>query len=303
MASIKEYYGIRGPVPFEDVDVTRDNRRYLDPHLIRLRAAPTPFAPQAVHCLDTYFDTIAIAAMSSSLTKRAAALDILQRFTEPWETRLGMAEEGFSGHGGAEDIGACIWDAITTDIRALLEVGILKHLEHLPLFVKGVDRDITSDITTRIVFGPLADFTTHALTIYPEFTTPPHVTEVFVRQVWDPINCAWSTRKVRLPIAHGKPLLLVPAGWVRHNLLMAPTRFYETSLLSYAQDEQSVVLSNGKVAKTPKDRLKKQPGLKRGRETHLEVTSRARVAGDDLVDIFRAFVREQLEPSDESDAA
>ncbi len=77
--------------------------------------------------------------------------------------------------------------------------------------------------------------------------------------------------------------------WVRNNLLMHAGRFYETTVLSYAQAEQAVV-AGGKVIKTPKDRLKTQHGLRRGRETIRVVTLRAESAGDDLVDIFGRFV-------------
>lgn len=94
--------------------------------------------------------------MSSNLAQRTKALGMLQRFNEASETRLGMAEVGFRGHGAAEDIGERIWTALTTDLDALLEVGILKRLEHLPLFVEGVGKDLTSDVTTRIIFDSLA---------------------------------------------------------------------------------------------------------------------------------------------------
>lgn len=44
MPTITTHYGITGPVPFVDVEVTADNRLYVDPHAIRLRRTPQPFA-------------------------------------------------------------------------------------------------------------------------------------------------------------------------------------------------------------------------------------------------------------------
>lgn len=303
MASITQHYAIAGPVPFEDVDVDKDNRMFVDPHAIRLHGHPDPHAGEAVRCLDGFFDTIARAAMSSDSTTRAHAAWTLECFSEPWETRLGMAEDGFSGHGGASEIGSRIWEAMNTDLEALLHVGVLKHLEELPLFVEGVDRDITSDITTRIIFGPLAAFTEQTLNAYPEFSAGQHRTEVFDRPVWDLQQRTWVTASVTLPVAGDKALLLVPRGWAARNLLMSPTRFFETSLLSYVQDEQAVVLSDGKIRKTPKGRLKRHSTLRRGRKTHLEVALRAHAAGDDLVKIFRRFVAERFNPPSELDAA
>ena len=42
MPIITTHYGITGPVPFVDVEVTADNRLYVDPHAIRLRRTPQP---------------------------------------------------------------------------------------------------------------------------------------------------------------------------------------------------------------------------------------------------------------------
>lgn len=303
MATITEYYGIRGPVPFHDVEVAHDNKRYLDPHLIRLRAAPIPFANEAIQCLDSFFEMITSAVSSFDVSTRRHASATLQQFREPWETRLGMAERGFNGHGGAQEIGTRIWEAMIRDLDALIEVGVLKHLEHLPLFVQGVDNDITSDIATRIVFAPLAGFTGTMMERYPEFGAAPHATMSVERQVWDPEGLGWSTRRMRLPVTKGKPLLLVPNEWVGNRLLMSHTRYFETSVLSYVQSEQAAFFANGHVARTPKHVLKAQSGLERGRQTNLKITSRAQEAGCDLVCSFGDFVRDRFHSAHERQVA
>lgn len=295
MASITQYYGIPGPVPFQDVDVSSDNYRFVDPHRIRLAHGPTPFASDAAHALDSFFSVISRAAMSSEHAEQRRALALLQRFNEPSETRLGMAEVGFSGHGAAEDIGERIWTTLTSDLNALLNVGILKRLEHLPLFVEGVDKDLTSDITTRIAFESLASFTEDMVLALPEFARHPDGLAHVERQIWDPEACSWTTRSMELPIPNGKPLVLVPKGWTGRHLLMSPTRFYETSLLSYVQLARAAVL-NGKLVMTPKDVLKADSTLARGRETHVRVTMDAHGAGMDLIAEFEGFVARRFDP-------
>lgn len=290
VASITTHYGIAGSVPFHNINVSCDNRLYLDPHAIWLTAGPQPFAHDAVTALDSFFTRISLDAMSASPAERRRGLNLLQHFEEPWETRLGMAETGFRGHGGADDIGQRFWDAMTTDLVALLRVGVLKHLEELPLFVKGVDRDITSDVTTRIVFAALANFTAQMIERYPEFTSGGNTTVTVERQVWDVVNEQWERKTVVLPVADGKPLLLIPAGWARATLLMSARRFYDTKVLSFAQDEQAVVTTDGTVLKTPKDRLREQESLKRGRHTNQVITLRADAAGVDLLSVFRRYV-------------
>ncbi|NKZ98797.1 hypothetical protein GTA26_25790 [Rhodococcus hoagii] len=88
-----------------------------------------PFAEKANKCTETFFDEV-LHCMSHGTPQRG--LRLLQRFVEPWETRLGLAKSGFSGHGGAEDVGSWIWQALNNDIYALIAVGKLKQIEDLP---------------------------------------------------------------------------------------------------------------------------------------------------------------------------
>jgi len=296
MSTVTEYYGITGPVPFINVEIKEDNRLYLDPHAVRLTRSPQPFAGDAVHCADTFLAEITHCVISRTRTSLDRAERLLQRFGEPWETRLGMSEAGFHGHGGAEVVGTWILDTLTDDVEALIRVAVLRHLEDLPLFVDGVDRDITSDITTRIIYGPLARFTEAMIATYPQFRGNDHEVRRFRRQVWDPAKREWAVETFILPVANGKPLLLVPKGWARRTLLMSATRYYETSVLTYAQLERAVMGSDGKLIRTPKDRLKSERDLARGRATNLNVTLRAFENEQDLLAVFKAFVASKFEP-------
>lgn len=156
---VTEHYRIPRPVPFLDVDVGMDKPMFVDPRSIRLARSPQPFAADAVTCMETFFREVARCVVSQRPADRNRGLDLLQHFEEPWETRLGLAAAGFAGHGGADDVGAEIWGSLSTDVRMLVDVGILTQIEDIPLFVEGVAEDITSDLTTRIVFEPLARFT------------------------------------------------------------------------------------------------------------------------------------------------
>ncbi|MGK9271581.1 hypothetical protein KXR83_11355 [Williamsia muralis] len=294
MKKITDVFGINRSVPFIDVAVDADNRIFVDPHAIRVLPQPDSHAIAALDCLDTFFGSVASCAMSTTASDRRRGVALLQRFTEPWETRLGMSADGFRGHGGSHEVGTWIWDALTTDLAALLTVGVLAQLEDLPLFVEGVDRDITSDITTRIIFAALAAFTQEVLADYPEFSTGGHTLVTVERQIWDPALREWNMVQMELPQVDGDPLLLVPSNWARHNLLMSAKRFYETTVLSFAQDEQAVVTSRGKVSRTRKDLLKRQPALKRGRVTNLNVTRRAVANSQDLIEMFKLFVARKL---------
>ncbi|MCJ0903448.1 hypothetical protein [Rhodococcus sp. ARC_M6] len=187
-------------------------------------------------------------------------------------------------------MGMRMWDTLANNVEALLRVGLLREVEDLPLFVEGIDRDIMSDITTRIIFAPLAAFTADVVASYPHFKAHGHQTKTYLRQVWDPSQADWARESLHLPVVDGKPLLLVPKEWVSTHLLMSAGRYYETSVLTYAQLEQAVYSRSGKLLTTPKRLLKKQPGLGRGRMTNLSVTRRAVGNDDDLLASFKSFV-------------
>lgn len=295
MAPITYEYGITGPVPFLDVDTAADNKWFLDPRAIRLHRRTDPFATKANECTETFFAEIIDCVIRGDARR---GLWLLQQFSEPWHTRLGLAKSGFSGHGGAKEVGSWFWRALTENLEAFVVVGLLKELEELPLFIEGVDKDITSDITTRIVFEALAEFTAHMVAQYPEFTSGRHRVDTFNCQAWDSTKREWMVKPFTLPVAGGQPLLLVPRGWARQTLLMSASRYYETKVLGYVQLERAVRLSTGKLIKTPKDRLRTEPGLGRGRVTNLDVTRRAYENNDDLIAEFKRFVDMKWTPPD-----
>ncbi|WP_144782616.1 hypothetical protein [Microbacterium sp. BH-3-3-3] len=302
MPFVTDYYGITGPVLFANVDVASDNFRFLDPHAVRLTGAMQPFASEALHCVDTFLGEIVRCVISPVPGDHRRGEALLKRFREPWETRLGMSAKGYHGHGGGEDVGSWIWTAMSTDLVALVHVGVLEHLEDLPMFIDGIDRDITSDVTTRIMFAPLARFTESMLLKHPEFTSNGHKAKTVISQVWDPSTLEWTEEQFTLPVADGKPLLLVPAAWTRRNLLMSATRFYEKTVLDFAQIERAVRGSDGKLIKTPKDELAKIKGLGRGRNTNVRLTLEAFEKNENLIEYFKAFVALKFERPEEDDA-
>jgi hypothetical protein len=303
MPNISEYYEFENaPVEFLDVDVADDNRLFLDPHALRIERGPSPFAREAKERLDSFFDEIVTCVLSPRTEDQDRGLDLLQHFEEPKETRLGLSRSGIDGHGGAGEVGKWIWHALATDARALIDVGVFKLVEHIPLFVDGVDRDITSDITTRIVFEPLARFTQAMVRKYPEFSQNGHRLSTYVRPVWNIRAAKWAEKSLELPEAEDKALLLVPRYWAQHRLLMSHGRYYDTALLSWVQEQLAVVdKRTGRLRKDPKWSLKRKRKYKRGRGTILRVTGEANKADEDLVDRFRAFVDHKYKRLDDDE--
>lgn len=300
MTTVSQYFHISSrPLPFLDVNVHDDNRLFVDPFAIRMGFGPAKFVHDANVCTTTFFDEVTRCVVSAKAAHHTRGERLLQHFEEPRETRLGMSAHGFDGHGGADGVGTDIWNVLTGDAEALVQIGLLKQLEDLPLFVPGVGSDITSDLTTRVIFRPLADFTAEMVARFPEFTAV-SPTRPFARQVWDPSALSWTIETVDLPIVGHKPLLLVPREWARHNLTLNATRFYDTALLSHVQDERSTVTRDGRVLRTPKDRLREDPRLERSYNTIMEIVEGAHGTHDrDLVEDFKRWAKARYTPTDD----
>jgi len=302
MPTISQHYGLNGPLEFLNVDVADDNYLFIDPHAVRLERGPSPFAAQARKCMTTFFDEIVECVISPKRAETERGRGLLRHFHEPRETRLGMSQEGVDGHGGADNVGAAIWQALSTNAKALIRVGVLKWIEDIPIFVYGVDKDITSDLTTRIIFEPLANFTHAMMQKYPQFTHGNHVAKSFSRQVWSPTKKRWEYKTIELPVAADIPLVLVPKYWARPGLLMSAGRYYKTSMLSFVQEQRGVVdPETGKLLTEPKWRLEERKEFEQGLETIMRVTAEAQAEREDLLARFREFVDRRYERLDDDD--
>jgi len=300
LRTVTHYYGITSPVPFLDVDVDVDSYMFVDPFKIRMGLGPTSVAAAANVCTSSFFDQITSAVVSSNPAHRRRGLDLLQHFEEPYETRLGMSKLGFHGHGGADGVGQIIWDALDGNAAFLVRVGVLHQIEDIPMFVEGIANDITSDLTTRVIFEPLVDFTNDCVSKFPQLAGGTGLKQV-TRQVWDPMSSTWVSKKVTLPTVDGKPLLLIPEEWTTHNLLLNAGRLYDTELLTHVQTERAVidglVDAKGRLVRTPKYRLKQDARLHRSNKTIIKTVEDAYGKGTDIVKNFKRWAEERYRDS------
>lgn len=284
---ISQYYGLQGQVPFVDVDVVNDSRLFVDPCAVRMFAGHVKQGALAVACLDTFF-----AELRESKLESPRAEELLGSFREPWETRMGLSVAGSYGRGGATDTGLKILNELRANSDAYFELAIMKRLEHLPLFIEGVADDITSDITTRIIFDALVDFTNEMMLLYPQLARE---TKRVVKQVWNPDSRDWEEKEVVLPVAGGKELLLVPREWAQANILMSHTRYSDKVVLDFYQEKRTVLDINGHAHKPRKEDLRRDKTLELGCRKNLEVTLRRLGEGREVVAEFEAFVDEQYD--------
>lgn len=290
---ITDFYSIAEEDPlFLNVHVDRDNLLFLDPFAIRQEAQvqPSEHGESAMLCMKSFFETVAGCALSQRAGDQQRGEKLLQIFTEPTETRLGMSKNGYRGKGAASKKGTDIWNSLTTDAQGLLNVGIFHMLEEMPVFIDGVGADVTSDLTTRIIFEPLVLFTQKMLTEYPQISSGNHTTQIIHRSVWDPHVKKWVEKDFLLPVADNQPLLLVPRNWARRPLVLDYGGFYQKGVLTYAQQQQTVILENGKVSRPSKKTLEKQEKYQRSRNTVIKVVGDASRENEFILDQFKKML-------------
>lgn len=291
MTQITSDFGIIGPVDFLDVHVERDNLLFIDPSAIRFVARQgDQYAQEADRSLTDFFDYVLQMLSSSNPADRRVGEGALQQFSELKETRLGMSRRGFDGHGAAEELGTQIWTQLSTNPLCKHAIATLKYIEDVPLFVDGIDKDITSDLTARIILLTLEKFTADMMAKHPEFQLTRPTTTV-TTHYWDQHQKVWANKTITLPEANGVPLLLVPKGIVNYKLSMTYGQYYGVPLLDYIKEENLMEVAGPKgpkiVARYTKKELKEMPQYAKSRVTN-EVQT-ARIFQADGVDVLGEY--------------
>jgi hypothetical protein len=278
MTRVTAEFGISGPVEFLDVNVERDNLLFIDPSAIRKAALlGDGYAIDANRMLTSYFDVVLRLLLSTTPSDHTKGEEILQHFGELGATRLGMSKRGYQGHGAAQELGTQIWNELRANPLCMHAIATLKYIEDVPLFVDGIDKDVTSDLTARIILDTLGQFTTDMVRKYPAFTAS-RPTSDFQTEHWNPAKEVWEPVTLSLPTADGKHLLLVPKRIVNYKIEMTNGQYYQVPLLGYVKSEQMVEVRRGKQLvlrpRFSKKELKENPAFAPSREHSIIQTVR-----------------------------
>lgn len=230
MTRVSRRFGIPGSVPFVDVHVEQDNYLFLEPSRIRAAArARDPYAQRALATIGSFFDEVLVTVRADERRRGLALMDNLH---EPNESRLGMTQVGVAGHGMGAQLAGDLWDKMSTN-PACRDAVIVQHIEDLAPFVDGIGPDLISDLLTRITFDVLADFTDEMMTRYPQLISG---STLATERTWDITTPCWVRQPVRLPVADGRRLLLIPTNWVWDRQLFTAPSFYQIQSLGRIQD-------------------------------------------------------------------
>lgn len=281
MCTVTEFFGVSKPPHFLDVGLLQDNPFYIDPLRIRICGRRDYYALIASSCLDSHAREVARGAGQGG-SERERKLELLRRFPEPWETRLGCAKSSYRGRGGSIGFGRKILGLLSDDCFALASDSFWG-VENYQLFVPGVAEDRTSDMTTRIVYLALAQYTAAAVYHHTELSAS---VQCFHRLVWSPCEARWVKRDVMMPTVHGDPLLLVPRTWVSGRLVMSARDYYKTVVMPYMKNSgESRPVSRAQSLNSYGESARSAPFKVMNRK----VTGKAFMKGVDLAARYRSL--------------
>lgn len=289
MARVTAEYGIAGPVPFVDVLLETDNALFLDPSVLRNHRGD-PLKRRADSLVKSFFTEVLRCRTSGARADTLKGEAMLKRLHEPNETRLGLSENKVQGHGFGDQLATRLWDTLASNPACA--AAVLTQLEDVPLFISNVGDDLISDLTTRVTFEVLADFTAQMMSTYPALK---RTVTTEASPVWNSSRRVWEDKDITLPYVEGHQLLLVPKNWIFWRLLMTSEQFYNRHSTRVIQEEGTTYDSRGKANKPRKqDIVKKNPDRKL-----LNNKQAVKYQDDDLVGEYRRWVDAEFEPLDD----
>jgi hypothetical protein len=211
---------------FVDVDTSTDSRLYLDPYAIQIRddERSSNCGDHIRSCFNEVLD-----ALRAGNDQRAHHL--LNNLHEPNETFLGQSRAAPRGEGVGSDKALNLATALR--LSRAFNTGLLSDISEAELFVANVGPDTISDLTTNIVRGLLAEYTLTQCDIHNIATT--NVTDL--GPIWSVSNADWHARQLRLPISHGRPVLLMPKHSVRRTISLNSQEFWNHHMIEFLRQE------------------------------------------------------------------
>ncbi|MFI9769345.1 hypothetical protein ACIHJG_21110 [Streptomyces sp. NPDC052415] len=282
---VSEYYNLGRTQPtldFVDVDTIMDTPVYIDPG--NLKKLSDDWAEQCTEMLGSFFDSV---VQSLSMGDDERVRELLIRLQEPNETHFGLSKGKSRGRALGPDLVNKICNNLSASRAA--RSGLLEDLEDTALFIKKIGKDIVSDITTCVIRGMLTSYTQSMAKMHEI----PLVDEVYSGLAWDPVRREWDDSPTSLPVADGKPLLLVPKVIVRYDLLLTKQEFFRNHLApALIVDERDK--PTGKLVRAAKQagrELEKRSDGTAGASEASEVDLVE--LAEERVDLFRAYKDEK----------
>lgn len=226
ISEIYELGATQFELDFVDIDVERDTRLFLDPYFLNIRQ--DSWSTSSSRTLRSFFDHFLLLVNQGQNNQARHLFDYLH---EPNETCLGLSR-GVPRGNAIGDIDAdhlfesiCQSNAVNT--------GLVEDLEDFRLFIRGIDKDKISDMTTNIIRKHLIEYTQNQCRLWGIPLTP-NVQSGFY---WDRVTRQWVSETTEMLVVGERRILLTPKSAVSFAKRYAPDQYYNKFVLTFLQHE------------------------------------------------------------------
>lgn len=222
-----EYFHIslkQSEIDFWDIYVNADIQKFLDPGRL-LQYDDERSATMREHIVWYFTKFLQYVRTGDEVN----GIRMMKYLGELKEIHLGYATKGYKGNAVGEVKGKLIYERFKQS--KAVQTGMLQDLEESALLVKGIDKDIISDMTAKICKADLIAFTQQQCRKH-EVPMQKHN----VGMTWMGEN-KWTEIEVELPTCENQPIILIPKGLVSNILLINSRDFYRNELLSSVQED------------------------------------------------------------------
>jgi hypothetical protein len=245
-----EHFGLKKmqeELEFVDIPLTTDIALYVDPYAFKIGTDLW-----AIECNNLVVDFFQNVIDSIRADDQPRVRFLLGNLHEPNSTHFGLSKGRPQGRGVGGDQAMDLYERLKRSKAA--KSGILKDLSDCELMIPGISHDKISDITINIIRKMLISFTELQCRLHKIPTR-----SLQAGPVWCAEETCWKNIYAKLPVFHGRSLMLVPKTSVRYRLAPDHQEYYHKFVLEYLQQENlnsnsSLVhiLKNGKRRVTKK---------------------------------------------------
>lgn len=211
---------------FVDIDTSKDHRLFVDPHFLGLRN--DRWSLDAAANVQSFFGRFLDLVRAGKVDE---ARDLFSYLGEPNETCLGLSKGRPNGNAVGRELADKIYASLVQS--KAVQTGLLTDLEDARIFVRGIDKDRISDMTTVLIRGQLLQYTIDQCTLW----NIPMSVDVPSGDVWDRAAMAWTSYTLPRLVIGGRPILLVPKGIVSYSKQYTAKNFHQHFVLTYLKNE------------------------------------------------------------------
>jgi hypothetical protein len=211
---------------FVDIDTSKDLRLFVDPHFLGQRT--DRWSVEAAASIQSFFQHFLTLLRAG---KKVEARRLFSPLGEPNETCLGLSRGAPRGNGIGEELADDVFDSLTES--KAVKTGVLTDLEDARVFVRGIDKDRVSDMTTVLIRGHLLRYTIEQCQLW----SIPLTADVPSGDVWDPTTGTWTSYLLPRLVIGQRPILLVPKGIVSFSKQYTAQKFHQHFVLTYLKHE------------------------------------------------------------------